>query len=225
MGRGEAQPGRCGGLSRCVPYHGRARRQLMSPAGCACSPGGIRSEPEPIYEPWGAPGPGVSGPTALQVGRSSGVCKDVSVARPVGFCAKTVCGREACGVCLQPHTSRGSTTHPQSSETRTWSSPHLLEQTLHHMGKHHLEWERHLRPTQPHLPWLMRSLLTETPASTALVHAEGVSATCLYTWVMCDGELWLSPEISPSTTVAGGSGCSEELPSPEEFLTKVWQLR
>lgn len=41
---------------------------------------------------------------------------------------------------------------------------------------------------------------------------------------MCDGELWLSPEIPPSPTVAGARGCSEELPSPEELLTKDWQL-
>lgn len=101
------------------------------------------------------------------------------------------------GCDLQLPRSGGKHKPPAVRLSGIWSSPHTPEQTLHHMVKHHLYWERHVRPTQSHLPWLMRSLLSETPASTALWHTEGVSATCAYAWVVCDGELLLSLEISP----------------------------
>lgn len=129
------------------------------------------------------------------------------------------------GCDLGLHRSGVRHTPPAVRMNGVWGSPHHLQQTLHHRVKHRLYRERHVRPTQPHSPWLMRSLLSETAASTALRHTKGVSATCVHTWVMCDGESWLSPEISPSPSVAGGLGCSEELPSPEGFLMKDWRLR
>ncbi|XP_029865289.1 uncharacterized protein LOC115339418 [Aquila chrysaetos chrysaetos] len=201
----------------------------MSSAGCACNPGGVPSGPEPSCGPRLALGG--SWPSCFLGGEElrslPGRFCGAGLGQTGGFLCRLLqwcVGEGLVGCDLQLHRSGGTHRPPAVRLSGNWSGPHIPEQTPHHMVKHCLYQERHIRSAESRLPSLMRSLLSETPASTALWYTEGVSATCMCTWVMCDGELWLSPEISPSPTVAGRRGCSEELPSPEEFLTKDWQL-